>query len=142
MPPYKLINLGAKVRENNRVHSRGLLIGGNGFSHFLLHSGHGLGKAYADPSPMFWPIPANTFEGELILSRLLAPSTMPEKKPDTFSSSHEARDLMPSHRPVTMFLPISNTAPTAFPKLLTMAAIICDSEATSCGIALINPAAS
>ncbi len=94
------------------------------------------------PSPMFPPIPANTVEGEWIPNRLFAPSTIPEKKPLTLSAIHEPRDLMPSHRPVTIFLPISNTAPTAFPRPTTMAVIISGNFATSWGMAFISPNAS
>jgi hypothetical protein len=73
--PYKLINLDAlylKVRENNRFHSRGLLIGGDGFSHFLLHAGHGLGKAHADSLTHVLAKYRQTFESELIPSRFIS----------------------------------------------------------------------
>lgn len=60
------------MRENNRVHSRGLLIGEDDFSHFLFHAGHGLGKAHADSSPMFWPNTGKPSKSEFIPSRFIS----------------------------------------------------------------------
>jgi len=63
--------------------------------------------AFHEATPMPSPIVAadtgEHSEGELIPSRLLAPSTMPERNTLNLSAIQEPRDLMPSPKSVTMF---------------------------------------
>ena len=103
-------------------------------------------KESSQPSPspraMFFPMPANTRDGEWIPSRSFAPSTIPPRKSPIFSAIQEPMLLIPSHRPITMFFPISNTPETAELKPLKIAATTWGRTETRSGIALKMPSAS